>query len=101
MSKPWAGFSVFILVILGWYTFHKVMRYSLEIDPKVSSALSAAKTEALLVINGLEDFHRAHGYSPGRSNSCRGIICGGNICTKPTGSTSYISLWIARRECGI
>ena len=64
MSKPWAGFSVFVLVILSWYAFHKVMRYALGTDPKVSSALSTAKTEALPLINDLEDFHRAHGYFP-------------------------------------
>ena len=64
MSKARATFSIFILVILSWYLIHKVMRYSLENDPKVSLALSAAKTEALPLINDLEDFHRANGFYP-------------------------------------
>jgi hypothetical protein len=51
-------------VILGWYSIHKVIRYSLEHDPKVSLALSTARTEALPLINDLEDFHRAHGFYP-------------------------------------
>jgi hypothetical protein len=64
MSKARAGFSIFILVILSWYSIHRVMRYSLEHDPKVSLALSAAKTEALPLINALENYHRANGFYP-------------------------------------
>ena len=64
MSKPRAGFAVFIIMILVWYSFHKGIRYSLESDSNVASALSAAKTEALPLINALEDYHRAHGIYP-------------------------------------
>jgi hypothetical protein len=64
MSKAQAGFSVFIILIVSLYSFHRVMRYSLENDPKVSLALSAAQTEALPLINNLEDFHRANGFYP-------------------------------------
>jgi hypothetical protein len=64
MSRAWVGFSVFMLVLLGWYGLHKAIRYSLETDPKVNLAVSNAQTEAQPLIAGLEDFHRSHGFYP-------------------------------------
>jgi hypothetical protein len=64
MSKTRVGLSVFIIVIVVLFSYHKLMRYFLESDHNVSSALSTAKTEALPLIDALEEFHRARGFYP-------------------------------------
>ena len=64
MSKARVGLLTFIIVIVCWYPLHRWRRYSLESDPNISSALSTAKTEALPLINALEEYHRAHGVYP-------------------------------------
>jgi hypothetical protein len=64
MGKAQAAFAAFIILIVCLFSYHSLMRYFLESDGNVSSALSTAKTEALPLINDLEEYHRARGFYP-------------------------------------
>jgi len=64
MNKTRVGLATFVFVIVCLFSYHKLTRYLLVSDRNISSALSTAKTEALPLIDDLEDYHRARGVYP-------------------------------------